>query len=208
VSAKTRIWIMGTALICGALVMLGVLGGLLPQLTAAAATNLQADSQVQVNDTQRTQLSRFQQAEETLDELSAELEELRKALPATAASADWVGQLRRFEESSGARVTGFLVKAPISEESGSVQQAPAAEGPDQQPGDDQASAVALIPIPVSIEVAAPELSSAASFMRSLQIGERLFVVKSVEILFEENASDPEMPWKARAHGILYTVPEN
>lgn len=207
-SAKTRIWVLGTALICGALVVLGIVGGLMPQFAVAAATNLQSDTQVQLNDSQREQLSRFQQAEETLDELSTELEELRKALPSTAASAEWVGEVHRFEESSGSRVTDFLVKAPISDQSASEEQAPAGEEADQQAGEEPASSGGLIPIPVSIEAVAPDRSSASSFMRSLQTGERLFVIKSVDIFLDEASLDPEMPWKARAHGILYTVPEN
>lgn len=207
-SAKTRIWVLGTALICGVLVLLGIVGGLMPQFAAAATTNLQSDTQAQLNEAQRGQLSRLQQAEETLDELSAELEELRKALPATAASADWVGELHGFEESSGARVTHFLVNAPISDETASAEQPPVVEEADQQAAEEPASASGLIPIPVSIEIAAPERSNAASFMQSIQTGERLFVVKSIDIFFDEAAVDSEMLWTARAHGILYTVPAN
>lgn len=206
-SAKTRIWVLGTALICGALVVLGIVGGLMPQFAVAAATNLQSDTQVQLNDSQREQLGRFQQAEETLDELSTELEELRKALPSTAASAEWVGEVHRFEESSGSRVTDFLVKAPISDQSASAEQTPVDES-DQQAGEEPASSGGLIPIPVSIEAVAPDRSSASSFIRSLQAGERLFVIKSVDIFLDEASLDPEMPWKARANGILYTVPAN
>lgn len=220
---KTRIAGLLTALICGALILFGVLGGLMPQLAAAEGTNAQIENTKTLNDASRIQLAVLQQAGENSGELEASLEELRTALPETAASAAWLDELREIEKASKAQVNGFSVVDPLQgdQQQAAAQQPPAdganaaGEGASTAGAGAQTSAGAaesapvasgVLPIPVKVEIAAANRKSATEFMRRLQTGSRLFLVKKVRI-YEDKEHDPII-WRAVANGSLFTFTGN
>lgn len=212
-STKTRLWVLGTAIICGALILLGIVGGLMPQLASASATNGLAEGAEQLNEVQRAQLSQLEAATENSDELESQLDELRLAIPDTAASADWIEALHGAEESSGTIVTDFAVISPLSDPDAAKAAPPAAAetAPEGEAGDEAPvtaapetapqEAAGVSPIPITLTVEGNTRADVADFVRDMQAGDRLFIVTSVNIVFDEGASGP--PWSATTTGTLY-----
>lgn len=195
-SAKTRLWILGTAVICGALVLFGLLGGLLPQLSAASSTSSLAQSAESQNEVQRTQVQALQAAEKRMPELSQELEALRAAIPDTADSADFVRELAELEASTGARIAKFEVKPPIEDrgagDGSTAGAAPAAEGATADtaesadaaapPADASVPAVVgPLAIPFELEFIG-SVDQVTAFVRGLQNGARLVEVNGTAIV--------------------------
>lgn len=219
-STKTRLWVLGTVIVCGALILFGVAGGLMPQLASASSTNALADDAEQLNDIQRAQLTQLENAQKNIGELESQLEDLRKAIPDTAGSADWIAELHDAERASGVRVTAFDVQVPLSDET-AAQAAPAAEesadggdaaaedssGESTAPSTDaeQPQASGASPIPITLVATGESRADVAEFMRAIQAGDRLFAVQSVQIVFEESENGP--PWKATATGSLFYAAE-
>lgn len=227
-SGKTRLWILGTAVICGALVIFGLFAGLLPQLSSAASTAGLALSAESQNDVQRTQLAALQAAEKRMPELTRELEELHAAIPDTAESADFVRQLAMLEETTGARVKAFEVKPPVEDRGAAdLNAAPAApapeadasaEGTSDGSGDAPAAgdvsatagstAVGPLAIPIELEIIG-SAEQVTAFVRGLQNGERLIEVNGTSIAntpVEAAEGEAAMPDAAAAKvvGRLFT----
>lgn len=189
-SLKTRLWVLGTAIVCGALILIGVVGGLLPQLQAAKSTNDLALNAEDLNMLQQVQLAQLQAAKENSGELSTQLTELRKAIPDTAASSAWVAELHLIERDSGALVSEFAVVAPLS---GDAAAAPPAEGAPAATGPQQ--------IPVTLKIVGDSRKQVAEFVRAVQAGDRFVLVQSVAISVE--AGDDSEVWTANLAGLMY-----
>jgi len=129
VITKTRIAGLLTALLCAALILFGVLGGLMPQLAAVDATNDEVESAESLNDNYRLRLAMLQKADKESGELDASLDELRKALPRTAATAAWFESLAALEKRYDGNVSLFEVRDPLQQED------PQASAPAPAPGD-------------------------------------------------------------------------
>ncbi len=195
-SVKTRLWILGTVLVCGALVLLGVTGGLLPQMTSAATTEGLADSTEQQNESQQAQLTRLQNAKQNGDELASTLAELRIALPATAATSEWVGELGRIEKSTQAVVTAFSLPNPlVSKESGEQAASDGTAGAETSAGPQK--------IPFVMTASAPSLASVSDFVSALQTGDRLVLVGSVKISVQPGSSAADEKWIAEIAGFMF-----
>ncbi len=206
-SSKTRIWVLLTVVVCIVVLVLGVAGGLLPQFAAAGGTlGLAADSE-QRNELSRAQIDMLKQREGRLDELSSELEELRRAIPDTAASADWVRELARIEQESGARVIAFSLATPAV---GDESTAPAedAETGAEEETDAGAGAAAAAPVveatggilvvPIELAISGDE-NQVTEFVRLLQTGERLVLVR---MLTQRSTGDT---WEADISGDFYVL---
>lgn len=181
-SLKTRIWVLGTVLICGVLVLLGVLGGLLPQLTAARSTQILIGAAEMRNDAQRTQLAALVAAEPRRAVLTEQLAELREAMPATVASAAFARELHDIEGATGARVVRFSLLPPVAATTEVAAEAPSdgtASDTEAEAPEASAAAGGTITIPVSLEVSGGR-DQVVEFARRLQLGSRLLTVDSVE----------------------------
>ena len=209
-NVKTRLWILGTVLICGAFVLLGVTGGLLPQLTAATSTEMLADSTEQQNEAQQAQLTRLQNAKQNGDELAATLADLRKALPDTAASTDWVSELRSIENSSKAVVTEFKLPNPLLGAAGSAQANPPKDG---AAAGNTTAASGPQTIPFTLKVTGSSRAEVADFLRRLQTGDRLVLISKVKLLKNDAATDGSTTdsgaeaaarWTGEFEGVMYT----
>lgn len=189
-SLKTRLWVLGTAIVCGALILIGVVGGLLPQLQAAKSTNDLALNAEDLNMLQQVQLAQLQAAKENSGELSTQLTELRKAIPDTAASSAWVAELHLIERESGALVSEFLVVPPLNGDAAGAQ-----------PADGEAVAGGPQQIPVTLTVVGTSRKQVAEFVRDVQVGDRFVLAESVEISVDP-AKDL-VPWKAQLVGKVF-----
>lgn len=192
-SAKTRLWVLVTGVLCAFVVLYGVVAGLLPQLSAASTTRDLADTTALTVETQRAQLATLQQADDDSAELRAELAELEIAIPV---STDWPVFLRELSEiqaQTGAILSEFTVGQAILPEPAVEDPAaaePDAETTDAAPAEDAATnggtaevgapATGLVEIPITVTVTGT-VDQVAQFFRLLQTGDRLVFAQSVDI---------------------------
>lgn len=212
-SAKTRLWILGTVVLCAALVLFGVVAGLLPQLSAAASTDSLAENTSDLNTVQEARLAQLQNAKTRADELKAELAELRKAIPDAAVSSAWVEELHRIESASGVRVTDFTV-ASLAEGQGAQQSAPPADGATDASAAPAEAGPQQIPITIAVE--GKDRKSVADFVRRLQEGDRLVKVVALDVKGEGIGGDSSETgaeatgekWTSQITGFLFALPES
>lgn len=192
-SAKTRLWVLITGVLCAFVVLYGVIAGLLPQLSAAATTRTLADTTALTVETQRAQLATLQQADEDAAALRSELEELEIAIPVTTDWPVFLRELAAIQSQSGATLSEFsvgqaILPTPATEDPAAadpaVEAAPDAAVADASASDPAAgaavSATGLVEIPITITVTGTP-DQVAQFFRSLQTGERLVFAQSVDI---------------------------
>ncbi|MGK0721160.1 hypothetical protein [Leucobacter sp. W1478] len=190
-SAKTRLWVLITGVLCAFVVLYGVVAGLLPQLTAASGTRSLADNTALTVETQRAQLAILQQADADSEELLAELAELEIAIPV---STDWpvfLRELASIQGQSGALLSEFLVgesilPEPAAAEATAADPATTAEAAPTDPAVAEGTAGAavaatgLVEIPITVTVTGTA-DQVAQFFRLLQAGDRLVFAQSVDI---------------------------
>lgn len=192
-SAKTRLWVLITGVLCAFVVLYGVIAGLLPQLSAAATTRTLADTTALTVETQRAQLATLQQADEDAAALRSELEELEIAIPVTTDWPVFLRELAAIQSQSGATLSEFsvgqaILPTPATEDPAAADpaveastDAAAADASASDPAAGAAgSATGLVEIPITITVTGTP-DQVAQFFRSLQTGERLVFAQSVDI---------------------------
>lgn len=193
-SAKTRLWVLITGVLCVFVVLYGVVAGLLPQLNSASTTRSLADNTAFTVETQRAQLVILQQADEDSVELLSELEELEVAIPVTTDWPVFLRELANIQGQSGAILSEFAVgqailPTPAAEDPAATD--PAAEPvTDTAAGTDAAAtdpaagvaapATGLVEIPITVTVTGTA-DQVAQFFRLLQTGDRLVFAQSVDI---------------------------
>lgn len=162
-STKTRAWVLGTIVVCAAVVLFGVFGGLLPQLSTALSTFSLASEQEARDDVLRAQLQALEESKADASRLEEQLAELQRAIPGSIDGAGFLRELEQLEAQTGAVVVVIGVTPPESVDAGAG--APGGSG----------DAVA---IPITIE-AVGSADQVAEFVRGLQLGERLIAVDRV-----------------------------
>lgn len=204
-SQKTRLWVIVTGLLCAIVVLYGVFAGFAPQLAEASRTHDLVDNTEQANETQQLQLTMLQTAEDNFDELEKDLEELQKAIPATAEWSQFLQELQDIGAATGARVSGIAVDPSILPEAAvadpadpaAAEDSAAAESDGATEETDAAAAATedttaapvtgLVEIPMTISLAG-DPGQISEFIRQLQTGDRLFVARSVDIRALEEGS--------------------
>lgn len=214
-SAKTRLWVLATGILCALVVIYGIVAGLLPQFATAAQTRTEAESAKVLIETQNLQLTRLQVADRDATALAQDLAELELAIPTGPAWPEFLRELQTIQVATGAIVTEVTVQPsmqPLAEAASA--QAPTENDPTAETGADTgvaatdaaaeaetvpSAATNLIQIPVSITVTGTS-EQVANFLRQVQVGDRLFVVSDVDI------DATEAPIKGIANGFIYVVP--
>lgn len=203
---KTRIWVFGTGIVCAIVLLLGVVSGLLPQLSNANSTHQLAEDTEDQNLIFQAQLDTLSDDDANLTELNRELEDLRQAIPGDAASAAFVAQLAAIEASSGARLSAYHVLTPFVQDAVTDPTAEqVAEGEVVTDGTVPAAPTAsgLQPIPLTLEVTGETREQVADFVRALQVSDRLITVELVRIY-----TDDSVAWKAEIQGAIYVYPSS
>lgn len=196
-SAKTRLWVLGAGVVSAALILFGIVGGLLPQLAIASSTDDLAESAQIRNDAQALQIQMLQKAEKNRAELESVATELSGSLPATVASAELLRELDALAIQTGVQLTSVTASSPVPPEvdpEAAAAEAAAAEAAaaEAAPGDAgteaanaaepaPAPAAGLTAIPLNV-VAAGTPEALANFARALQTGQRLILVKQLDIV--------------------------
>ena len=171
---NNRIWILGTVIVSLAVMVLGFLLGIQPKLTEMsnnAAALATAEGQ---NAIYAAELEALKVQYESIDEVRAKLEELRKSLPA---EGDYEGFLRELDAAAaatGTTITTYNQSAP-------VVYGPAA-APD--PADPAAAPViggTLLGIPIDMTISSTDPQTLFAFINQLRLGERLFLLGSFSL---------------------------
>lgn len=190
-STRTRIWVLLTGIVCAALILFGVLGGLLPRFSDAAVTYDQAANQQSLNDIQRTQLETLKSQQANSSELEEQFATLEKAIPEGIDSAGLLRDIDAIQQSSGALVENIGFGAPMSAELNETAATAASPTPETNVEDTsdpatpapqpQPATEGIVEVPLSITVAGT-LDQVQEFGRSLQLNDRIVLVNKVDIV--------------------------
>lgn len=213
---NNRVIVFAAVIASVAIVALGWFLGVAPRLADAATAEAERQSVVSQNEGLEVQLAQLQKEFEQIDELRAEVGELRASIPATADYAGFVSELNGLAASTGVGVARLSVgdaswypsaQAPTAETDGptappegvaSAAAAPTegAAGPVQVPIDTSlVNGSNFVAIPVTIELTA-DYDQAVSLMGALQAEKRLFLVTGFAY---GGAANP------RIDGLLYVL---
>ena len=215
---NNRLIVFVTALASVAIIALGWFLGVAPRLADAATAEVERQSVAAQNEGLEVQLGQLREDFERIDELRAEVAELRASIPDFADYAGFVSELNGLAASTGAVVSRLSVgdaswypsaqasaeapaeDAPAAPPEGVASAAgvptEAAAGPVQVPIDTSlVNGSNFVAIPVTIEVTA-DYDQAVSLIGALQAEKRLFLVTGFAY---GGASNP------RIDGLLYVL---
>lgn len=194
-----RLWLLGTVAVIAIVVVLGWVVGISPKLaegSAAIAEQQTVDSQ---NLMQAATLAELEKKAEDIDDLRANVETLRKFIPATQSAEAFLAFVQRAADAAVVQITNITVAEPTV-----YGEAPIAEGAVAPPTTDENAAPipgatapdGVLTIAVSIEVsgAAPNV---IVFSRIVQVGDRLFVAPKFTFVPDET--------KGTLSGFLYVI---
>lgn len=188
-NARIRLWKLVTVVVCAAIVLIGVIGGLLPQLQAAEATSTTADTLREQNEMQQTTIAMLNQHVQDRAGLEAKLKELSLAIPGQLhGDAGFFAQLATLQSTTGSSLTSITFEAA---DPASLPAQTASTGATTPPnGSAEETAAALTTSsPKQNQVQAytfslelkGEAESNATFIRGLQSGQRLVRMTSIEM---------------------------
>jgi Tfp pilus assembly protein PilO len=104
---NNRIWIISGTLVIILVLALGGLLGVKPQLDAASASNSDRESVEMLNLKHAAELAQLKKQAEAIDDLSAQVAELRRSVPASADLDTFMGELAALQAANGVVVTNY-----------------------------------------------------------------------------------------------------
>jgi Tfp pilus assembly protein PilO len=197
---KNRIWTIGSVLLIVAVLGLGFLLGVQPQLAAIATANTERAAVEATNAAAEAKLAALKKQFEGIDELKTELATLVESVPTGANAPELVDQLDALAKGVGVTLTSITV---ADAQPYTPVEAVAAPAPAPDPESDQASAdaVVVVPEPVAPPGAPPltnplvtpgnvavlqvqvsvkgSYAQVLDYVNGLQSGKRLFLVTSL-----------------------------
>jgi Tfp pilus assembly protein PilO len=183
----SRLWGFGAILVIVALVGGTWFIGISPQLAAAAAANDSRETVKMQNAKHQITLAELEKQFGELDELRDELEQLRKAVPATAALPDMLRELHSLAAANGVAVSSVTVADPST-------YAPienTTEDPELAAALATVSTGAFLVIPIDVGVTGL-YQNVMAFIAGLQHGERLFLVHDINLSSGVMSTDSEV----------------
>ncbi|GAA4177723.1 hypothetical protein [Gryllotalpicola koreensis] len=214
-----RLWMLGGAVAAVAIVVLGWIVGISPQLQQASAADDQkvsAQSQLQQTELQLTQLKKDYAS---IGQLKAQLSTLQQSLPGTSQVTDFVRQLAQQSAAAGVAVSSITVGEPTAYAPAASGSAPAASpapspsaptpsataAPSTGPTPNATAAAVAPPVstdplvtsanfvmlPVTLSISG-EQAGLMSFTSSVQNqGPRLFLVNKIDLKQGAGAADSQ-----------------
>jgi Tfp pilus assembly protein PilO len=215
---NNRYWIVGTVVLVGAVAALGWFAGIQPALQAAAATDAARVDVAAQNALYEAQLVQLREDFEHIDELRAQVQELRAVIPDHADYAGFVAELNALAGATATTVTNVVIgdatwyaaaptgaAPPPASEPTPTADAAAADAGAAAAGTDGGTQVVPLPgadgsvngsnfvaIPVQLQVT----GDYASFIRALQGSQRLFLVTGFSAVTDAPTS---------VSGLLYVL---
>jgi hypothetical protein len=185
---NNRIWILGTAVVCIGVILVGWLIGIQPRIASISSNNLaliESQGRIQEN---RAKLEALKKQYSNLDAVRTELAELRVALPADGDYQAFIEELSSLANESNSSLTGYAWSAP------SYYIAPV-EGSKTDKTVVPTDPNSLLVIPITIQAQSTSLESLLKFLNGVQFGDRLVLIASYSIIPAPNATK----------GITYTL---
>lgn len=214
---KNRLWIIGSVLVMVALIALGWLLGIQPQLTATATAVEQRVAIEQVNAAHELSLAKLKEDFKEIDALNKELVTLSRSVPFGTDVPDYVDQLDALAKANNVTLkaltvadpTAYTLVAPVvpvapptapestPSPTASPGATPAPVEPVPAPGAPPVTNETITPqnfasLAVNITVAG-NYSDVLNFVNGLQTGSRLFLVTGLSTKAEQQALVPESP---------------
>lgn len=178
-SSSNRLWVLGTVVLSIALLALGWFIGVSPRLdeiSAAIAQKIGVDQQNQITSAKIAQLKADYQ---NLDAVSAQLDQLRLSIPASADYTGFLQELNSIAGKNSTKLTSFVPSAPtLVTTDGS---APAAtDGSATGTATTALADGALVSIPLSLS-ATGSSADLLDFVGDLQSAKRLVLTTSLNL---------------------------
>lgn len=173
---SSRLWTLGSIIVIIALVAGTWFVGISPRLAEAAKANTERASVEMLNAKHAATLLSLKEQFENLPEFTAELEELRLAVPASDDSAELLRQIHSLARSAGVTVTDLTLSSPER-----------FVAPVEPPADQELAAALgsvnpenFLQIPVEQTVVG-EYADVMTYIASLQTGQRTFLVHDLKM---------------------------
>lgn len=194
---NNRIWILVTAIASIAIIALGLVVGVSPNLASSAKSELDRAAVDGQNSIYEADLARLKEQFKTIDDIKEELAELQESLPADAQTADFIRAIAAAAALTGVTLNEFAQEAPVvygqfDSGDGSGTEASAS-----------ISGGTLLGIPVSQSVSSFDFGALISFVRELQYGTRLFVITDLKLTVE--VVDEQPRGTLMITGYMYTL---
>ncbi len=200
-----RLWIIVTAVIAIAVIALGGLLGVAPQLAAIAAADASRESVEQQNAATRAEIEALKAQSEDLDSIRDQLDELGLAVPDNLELADIATTLNDIALLTGTGVSGLQVVGgvyytpPTTAADGAVTRDPAIAADPTAGG--LVTPENFVAIKTTFQVTAYDYNGFVNFAGALQTIKRVFSVTDISISYkkEDNA------WLAIFTGYVYVL---
>lgn len=198
---KNRLWTIGSVLLIVAVLGLGFLLGVQPQLAAVATANTERAAVDATNAAAEVKLAALKEEFEGIDALNAELAPLVESVPTGANAPELVDQLDALAKGVGVTLTSITVND--AEQYTPVEAPAPAPDPEADPSEAaSADTAAVVPEPVAPPVGAPPVvnslitpgnfavlqvqvivkgnyAQVLDYVNGLQTGKRLFLVTTL-----------------------------
>lgn len=213
---RTRLWIIGIALVAVVIIALGWFAGIGPRLAEARTADKERTAVEATNAAHEQTLLGLRELDEKLPELESELAELRVALPADTAVSTLLGQINQLAVENAVGIESITAGTPLEfatspadpAAAAAPAEAPAASEDGDPPAADAATPAAdavpaangLVSIPVTVSVTG-DAEAVKAFIKGVQFGDRLYLVTDLTIDISGSGS------KATLDGLVYVLPD-
>lgn len=185
---SNRLWAVGTAIAIVAVLALGWVLGISPKLAELASVTASLSGVQAQNQQHQADLTRLQQQFEAIDELRAELDELKAAIPDDVDLPDFIRQLNTLAAESGVAIDSITTASPAAYSVPSTPGTTVDEEGNEVPL--PAAPANLVTVSMTIKVTgAPK--AILLFAQGLENGERLFFVGDLVLSEPKKAKDEE-----------------
>lgn len=174
---SNRIWIVGGTLVVVVVLALGGLLGVKPQLDAAAVSNSDRESVELMNRTHTAELARLKEQAANIDQLAAQVAELRRSVPTSADLDTFIGELALLQAANKVSVASFVP-------SDAALFVPAPEIKAVVPATVLDNNFVTISIAITVTGAR---EATLNFLSGLQAGSRLVLVSDVNVAAADEA---------------------
>lgn len=194
---SNRIWILATAIICIAILALGIVVGVMPNLAASTRSEIEKLGVDGQNAIYEADLANLKKQFESIDDIREELAELQETLPADQAESEFLRAIATAAAASGVTLEDFAMQAPVvygsfdSGDGGGTEESQAISGG------------TLLGIPVSQGATSADPVALLSFVQKLQTGTRLFVI--TDLKFENVTGGGSVIYKIQISGYMYSL---
>jgi Tfp pilus assembly protein PilO len=191
---NNRVWIVGTAVVSLAILVLGYLLGVAPKIAEAGAADAQTAQVGAANRVKVVELANLKKQFDLIEEIKASLAELQVSIPTTPEYSTWTRDLNRYADESKTNLYGATtstligasteISAPSTGGAGgavAATPAPAASGaPSAGPSDAApTTGETFNAVPITITVRG-SYAQVTDFIRILQAGNRLVLIVSMD----------------------------